>query len=208
MDDSEDEWPQHDEADWLDEEDEGQDFPLPPSPSELEQNAADAPDDTAPKPVGWVASEVRRIEKRTVHEPARTAATVAAEVAALWQRSLTKRVTDDTGHRLQGGAIPPEHKWARAHPDHRLRVTNTVIFCRHCGKWGAWKLTKLRAPCTDPAKGSTNTTRRRLLRGEAPVKGQSWPGGAHHSSVWQVARVTVATPTDEDTGSESELSAS
>ena len=85
-------------------------------------------------------------------------------------------------------------------------MTNTVIFCRHCGKWGAWKLTKLRAPCTEPAKGSTDTARRRLLRGEAPDAGKPWPGGAHHSSVWQVARVTVATPDGEDTESESELS--
>jgi len=191
---------QIDEADWLDEwanEEPCMDEPedLPGEHFQFSHNAQ-ASGLPAPPPLqaGWVASQVRRIDHTEQRRARLTAAEMERRTAALWQRSLSRRVAaeEEAASHFQGGVIPRGHAWAKANTVHRLRVVNSILFCSRCGKWAAWKLTLLRGPRCEKARGSTDTARRRMLTGQPPVRNKPWPGGAPATQRFRVARVTVA----------------
>ena len=191
------------EVDW---DAEAADMDFGPEPDFWDEPPTDQPEVPAPAarevhsgplPLGWVRHQVNHIEGRQSTAARHTAATMEREVAALWQRSLARRLTLHEPRRFPGGVIPLRHRWATAHHSHHLRVVNTVMFCRRCGKYAAWKVTRLRAECTEPATGSTDSQRKRMLRGQPPERGKSWPGGAAAHTERQVARVTVANSADQ-----------
>ena len=173
------------------------DAPLPEADADLEVPSHNAQRHSGLLPLGWVRHQVNHIEGRRSAAARHTAATMELEVAALWQRSLAKRITIHEPLRFAGGMIPRGHRWSTAHRSHALRVANTILFCKRCGKYAAWKVTRLRNECTDPATGSTDSQRRRLLKGQPPEKNKAWPGGAAHHTEWQVARVTVDHSVDD-----------
>ena len=140
------------------------------------------------------APVVPRRQARTPPEPPPlNAQATAARAAVYWAQRLRLRLTADNGdddplEELAGGVIPREHRWARSHSEHRLSVTNTVIFCRRCGCWSAWRLVKLADPCEGPPLNPNDRTR--LLSGRSPQTNRDWPGGlSHHTrcAVWRVS---------------------
>ena len=140
--------------------------------------------------------------KRRRTAPKLTATDAGKLAAETWERTLARRMAEGNtaggiAASFEGGIIPREHRWSAASPSHRLSVANSVLFCRICGRWGAWKLQGLRGNCADLMKdGRPSTTtaracRTRLVAGMAPLPRKPWPGGADNGATFAAARVSL-----------------
>ncbi len=131
----------------------------------------------------------------------RASARINAEQA--WQRALARRLEANATVQpidLTLRVIPEQHRWSRVHSSHALSVTNTVLFCRRCGRYAAWKAQSgLLDHCVNsldeqgrPSDPSRSTTRGRLQRGCTPAANRPWPGGAAASETFAVYSVYTA----------------
>ena len=143
---------------------------------------------------GTVAAAVHRIERRLPQPPRFTAAMAAKQAAAIWARSLVAAapMAVDYEEAFDGGTIPEAHRWARCSDTHRVSVTNSVLFCRACGAWGAWRLRGLATDCLGATRNApAANSRHRLLAGRSPQPGRHWPGGADATATFATVRVRV-----------------
>ena len=127
-------------------------------------------------------------------------------MSQLWKAAALRRLRLRADpHVLWNDTIPEDHRWAKVHATHSLRVTGSFLWCAHCGYYASSMTRRLRLPCQFDCSAAVDSSareraarlarvarRRRLSLGKPPIPRMGWPSGHPHYTRFRPRRVFLS----------------